>query len=313
MNVFKAKAFIYRFARPIDIMRYRILFESGRKEDVTKTLETYQNLDGGFGHGLESDYWNPFSSPIQTWTALEILREFDFFETKHPMIEKVLDYLRSLKDFSMTHLQWQNTIPTNNDYPHAIWWHYDEKTSPYEYNPTAYLAGFVIRFETPGTPFYQLAETIVKQAYQYFLSHPTLGYHSLICYVRLQEFLRDAGRLDLVPLDVFEQQLKKRVNESICHDTSKWDREYVVLPSHYIQHPTSIYLLGNETILNTELESLGWRQREDGGFSIPWEWGTNYPEFDIVKRHWEAIKTIQNLSFYRAFTKQEGDHSNSSR
>lgn len=41
-------------------------------------LQAYQNQDGGFGHALEPDSWNPNSTPIQTATAIEILEEIHF-------------------------------------------------------------------------------------------------------------------------------------------------------------------------------------------------------------------------------------------
>jgi len=44
---------------------------------VFDVLSQYQNPDGGFGHGLEADFWNPFSSPVQTWAATEIVHEPD--------------------------------------------------------------------------------------------------------------------------------------------------------------------------------------------------------------------------------------------
>ncbi|MDR1558441.1 MAG: hypothetical protein LBS84_01860 [Clostridiales bacterium] len=65
----RARAFIYRNARPLDITRFQVHFENGSKDAVLTALAAYQNEDGGFGHALEPDAWNPNSSPIQTWTA----------------------------------------------------------------------------------------------------------------------------------------------------------------------------------------------------------------------------------------------------
>ena len=73
----KAKNFIYKNARPIDIARWKYLFENGSKEEVITVLMTYQNEDGGFGNALEPDYWNPNSSPVQTWVAMEIIKEIN--------------------------------------------------------------------------------------------------------------------------------------------------------------------------------------------------------------------------------------------
>lgn len=71
----KARGFIYRNARPVDLARWRYHFEGGAREEVLTALAAFQNEDGGFGHGLEADSLNPNSCPIQTWNACEILRK----------------------------------------------------------------------------------------------------------------------------------------------------------------------------------------------------------------------------------------------
>lgn len=55
----KARKYIYRQARPLDFARWQYHFENGTKENVLVALSMYQNNDGGFGHGLESDCFNP--------------------------------------------------------------------------------------------------------------------------------------------------------------------------------------------------------------------------------------------------------------
>jgi hypothetical protein len=62
----KIKNWIYRNGRPIDLARWQYHFENVTKDNVITALAAYQNPDGGFGHGLEADSWNPNSSPIQT-------------------------------------------------------------------------------------------------------------------------------------------------------------------------------------------------------------------------------------------------------
>ena len=147
MTVFeKARKYIYRQARPLDSARWQYHFEKGTKENVLVALSMYQNNDGGFGHGLESDCFNPNSSPIQTWAATEILRENNFTDNTHPIIKGILKYLSSGLDFDTEHQQWLNTVPSNNDYPHAIWWTYKAGEVEFKYNPTACLAGFFIKY-----------------------------------------------------------------------------------------------------------------------------------------------------------------------
>lgn len=94
-----ARSFVYHNARPLDIARWQYHFENGSSGDVLTALAAYQNDDGGFGHALEPDAWNPHSSPIQTWAATEILREIGFVDPTHPIIKGILRYLFSGENF----------------------------------------------------------------------------------------------------------------------------------------------------------------------------------------------------------------------
>ena len=60
------RRWMHRNARPLDLARWQYHFESGSAEAVLQSLSAYQNEDGGFGHGLEVDCWNPASAPMQT-------------------------------------------------------------------------------------------------------------------------------------------------------------------------------------------------------------------------------------------------------
>lgn len=66
MNVEKAIEFIKRNARPVELAEFQCLFENGPKAALVEALKPYQNSDGGFGHALEPDNWNPNSTPITT-------------------------------------------------------------------------------------------------------------------------------------------------------------------------------------------------------------------------------------------------------
>jgi len=132
----KARTFLYRNARPLDIARWQYHFEDGSRAAVLTALSAYQNEDGGFGHALEPDAWNPNSSPIQTWAATEILREIGWTDGTHPLVSGILRYLASGQDFD-GHV-WTCTIGSNNDYPHAPWWHSEsESACNGDYNPAA--------------------------------------------------------------------------------------------------------------------------------------------------------------------------------
>ena len=151
----RARTFIYRNARPLDIARWQYHFENGSKEAVLTALAAYQNEDGGFAHALEPDTWNPNSAPIQTWAAIEILREIDFTDGNHPIIQGILRYLGSGQDFE-GHF-WYFAVASNENYPKASWWSWNE-TLMYGYNPTANLCGFIIKHADKAREFHRILQ-----------------------------------------------------------------------------------------------------------------------------------------------------------
>ena len=95
----RARSFMYRNARPIDLARWKLHFEGGSPEEILSCLAAYQNPDGGFGHGLECDALNPESSPMQTWSATTYLRLIDMYDPANPIVAGLLNYLTSGRDF----------------------------------------------------------------------------------------------------------------------------------------------------------------------------------------------------------------------
>ena len=87
-------------------------------------LMQYQNEDGGFGHALEADSWNPASTPITTGHAIKILSKIGFDETSHPIHQGIQKYLSS--DSELLEYGWPFAIQSNDDFPHAPWWNYSE-------------------------------------------------------------------------------------------------------------------------------------------------------------------------------------------
>ena len=298
----KARRFIYRNARPLDLAMWKYHFENGSREDVLTALATYQNTDGGFGHSLEADCFNPNSAPIQTWTACEILREINFTDGSHPIIKGILRYLDSGADFSEKHNKWLNTVKTNDDYPHAVWWSYSDKDEAYrDYNPTAHLAGFIIRYADKDSKLYKKAEDIAKQAYEWFRASVPFGDdHNTVCFVRLYEYLSETGT-ELVDMKEFADKLKEEINANICRETEKWRTEYVCLPSKFIDSKDSMFYAGNEELVQKELEITAESQLEDGSYIVPWLWYNEYKEYELAANWWKSRILINKLLFLKAF------------
>ncbi len=301
MQVFeKAQTFIYRNARPIELARWQYHFEGGSRENVMKALAAYQNEDGGFGHGLEADSWNPHSSPITTWNACCILKEIAWDDAAHPMVQGILKYLASGEHFNETHQQWMNTIPSNNDYPHAIWWGFKGE-SDYKYNPTAMLAGFILKYGEKGSGIYEMGLRIAKEAVKWFLEKvPSVDRHETACFLTLYEYMQELN-LQIVDMEHFAKALKEQVSKNIERDTAKWKTEYVDKPSAFFIVPGSMFYEENAQIAKYECSFIRESQLEDGSFSVNWQWWNEYKEFEISKMHWKSVIILENMRYLKAF------------
>ena len=297
----KARVFIYRNARPLDLARWRYHFEGGTRGDVLTALAAYRNADGGFGHALEADNFNPNSCPMQTWSACEILREIGFEDGSHPIIRGILRYLDSGADFSEKHNQWLNTVKSNDNYPHAVWWSYSENDEDFHYNPTANLAGFILKFADKDSGLYKKAKEIAKQAYEWFVSNaPTGDEHNAHCLMRLYEYLSETG-IELVDMRKFAGKLKEEINNDICRETERWKTEYVCRPSMFFSSKRSIFLEDNRELIRKECELLAETQLEDGSYTVPWQWYNEYTEFTLAENWWKSILLIKYMRFLKEF------------
>lgn len=297
VNYKKARNFIYKNARPLDIARWKYLFEGSSKEDILSALEVYQNDDGGFGHALEPDCWNPDSSPIQTWVATEIIREIGLEDKRHPVVQGILRYLSSGKDFDGH--TWANTIISNNDAPHAPWWEYAPAAEP-SYNPTACLIAFILKFADWESQLYTVACNLAKEAYDYFKAHfPMESAHTVFCFVKLYDYLKESSTDTLIDLEIFKDMLQKQLQHVITYDTDKWATDYVCKPSLFIRSKGSDFYEENRLICEYECSFLENSQEPDGTWAITWSWADYPEEWSISKNWWKSDWIIKNLHYYK--------------
>jgi hypothetical protein len=301
MNTFeRARAFVARNARPLDFARWMFLFEGGRAEDVASALAAYQNPDGGFGHALEPDAWNPNSAPMQTWTATEILREIGLFDAAHPVVAGILRYLTSGAHFDGH--TWENAPQSNNDFPHAPWWSVGcDSASHTNYNPTACLAGFLLACAPPVSPARALGARVADEAIAAYLYGGLLSdMHTVLCYIRLAEYGARAG-LDVSAL---REKLLLQVSASLTRETEKWETGYVCKPSLFFDSAQSPFRAGNEEIAAFECDFIRRAQCEDGSWPVNWSWGAYPEEWAISKNWWKSDIAIRNMRFLRGMENQ---------
>lgn len=286
MNVQKAEQFILKTARPIELAEFRCLFQNGPKEAVLEALRPFQNPDGGFGHALEPDNWNPNSTPITTNTALGILFRTGALELAPDMAQGMVRYIRSAQDPATG--RWPFAIGSNKDHPHAIWWE-ENSDSLSGWNPGVSLAAFLV---CQGQDAYR--ETLQRAFADW---EQAQNGDAAKCYILACQMLEKYGIGDVVDLDKAWLSIRQCVEKAVCKDTEKYGVEYVTTPSWFPKDCLPESLLPQ---IQAELESLPKMQKEDGGFDISWQWYTPYEkEFAQARDWWRPRVTMEKLEFYQ--------------
>lgn len=294
-----AREFVYRNARPLDLARWHFHFERGGLKHLLSVLGAYQNGDGGYAHALEPDSWNPESSPIQTWAATEVLREIGFDKAGHPSIRGALRYLDSGSDFNGA--TWASTVPGNADHPHAPWWTPGSDSQNHQdYNPTAALAGFLLKFSESGTKAHALAQQVGAQAYEAFMTKElTQDMHTARCFLRLYEYALDAGNPLGFDLPAMKERLTRQVDACITKDISQWQSGYVCLPSVFITGKDSPFYEDFKALAQAECDYVINSQLDDGSWAVNWGWA-DYPEAWAVSRNWwKGSMTVDKVLFLK--------------
>ena len=302
MNTFeKARQFIYRNARPLDFARWQYHFENGSRDAVLAALAAYQNEDGGFGHALEADSFNPNSCPIQTWAAIGILNEVGMTDSQHPIIQGILRYLASGADFDPQHNQWLNVVPTNNDYPCAIWWKYGEKGSGFKYNPTANLAGFILRYADPASELYQKAGVIAQEAVAWLLTQENFAeQHVAGCFISLYQYCAEAN-VRLFDMDALLRKLSDMLHLCLDGSDAQWGKEYGAFPSDFICSRDDLFYAEHAAIVAKACDFIKAQQLPDGSCPVVWQWWTDHKEYEIAANWWKSDITIKYMRFLRVF------------
>ena len=159
----KLRRLVYRSANTMIFTQWRFAFENGDPEDALSVLACYQNEDGGFGNTLEANCWNPNSSPYITSFAISIIDglHYTFADRNHPILKGILKYLASGSYATETGWLGMADIPTNNDYSHAPWFHYNPAAEPGVTDPKN-IVGFILKYGEKDSALYKKAQIIEK-------------------------------------------------------------------------------------------------------------------------------------------------------
>lgn len=297
------KSWIYRNARTIELAIWQYYFENGSKEAVLSALEFYQNDDGGFGHALEADSWNPNSSPYTTLKAINILKEIGFNDKQHPIIQGIFKFLGSDAYFSEN--GWYFNIPSNDDHAHAPWWTYSMEANAFEgIGLSAEIAGFILLNADKDSEISNKALRISDFIIGKLSTADNYGEMGIGGYCVLLDTLEKTGLALQFDHKSLTEKIKGLVYNSIERDTSKW-LYYTRRPSDYINSPESIFYEDNKDIIAKELDYLIDTRPQYGVWNITWSWFENNErfskEFAISENWWKARVAIDKIIYLKNF------------
>ena len=289
------KNWLYHFGRPLDVLRYEYLFCKKNKDLYKKILITYQNPDGGFGHGIEPDSINPNSSPIQTWMAFEMIEELKL-TNEDEIVKDVLNYLINIapkKDGL-----YLSTIPTNNDFPHAPWWSYEEESSIWGYNPTIAIAGFIYKHALNKSQS-DYAKAIIQKGIYDFNKNPSTEMHELRAFLEMVNYVEQLS--EFAESKTFLKNLELQISNSIEKNSSLWFSTYCVRPLQFFDKPNGFAYEKHQNLAKEEASMILDNLSKEGYWEVTWQW-SEYPEDWIIsKQAWRSSLIIGYLKILTAY------------
>lgn len=291
----RAIKWLYRNGRPLDVARYELLFLNKSNELAISALLSYQNDDGGFGHGLEPDSQNPFSTPIQTWMAFEIIEELNL-DKNHPLIRKTIDYL--INKAPMKDGLYLATVPTNNSYPHAPWWQYSPEGCVWGYNPTIAIAGFIYKYGLDKDEK-TYAEKIINNAINVFNEKPSDNMHEIRAFLEMINYVQDLSEFN--NYKVFLERMVKQIDYTLEKNSDLWFKTYCVRPLQYFDKPKGFAYSQFQDLAKKEAEMIIDSLNKDGIWDTTWQW-ENYKEAEVIAmRDWKSSLIIGYLKMLKAY------------
>jgi hypothetical protein len=289
--------FIEREGRALDAVLLRFDIGHGSAEAVTEALAAYQNLDGGFGHGLEPDLATPASTGIATSIGLRFLREIDA-PGSHPMVGAALDWLEG--NFDWANGVWPIITEAVDEAAHAPWWSWSkdlaEQWNGFRFNPSAELLGYLYAWrERASLDLLAAAEASMRRT----LAATSLieGAYDLKCAARL-------AAAPGLPDDLRNPLVDLVIRSVLAHDPD--DEHLAVLElaprlGGFLVSP--LYMR-----IEAAADALIRAQDEDGGWHFFWDWSfVDAEAWAKAKRDWRSWITREALATLWSFGRLERD------
>lgn len=304
-----ASDWMKRNARPLEVARWEYFFEGASRDKVIQYLSAFQNKDGGFGHGLEPDFWSPASSPMATWAAGQILIEIGA-DSNDKIVKAMIQYLTQTND-KKTGL-WPSVLPENNDYPHAPHWHWQEGVQSFwMFNPSVELAAFLVHWSAEQSESALVGWNSIEKAVKRLMSADEMNMHEINNY---QQFIKI--------IQPNEEQFNSIINQSfqvvsdkiislaeLCvdRDISNWSSGYKALPLDFITSPEDSLSSIFGDLIEQNLEYYKEQLSDDGVWDISWSWNDYPAEFAIARRYWQGILAVKRYKLLQSLGYLKGE------
>lgn len=286
--------FVETNARPLDLAFFKSLWHREKTNDVNAALKTFQNEDGGFGHGIEPDLRAPQSTPIGTWMAFQYLKKIDNPDLN--LIRSAFEYF--LQTFDRESVGWPVVTPGVDDHPHAPWWSYDKALSHFKWgNPSAAVLGFFYRYGEGGHD--ALIEQLSSAALVRIAQVDPSSFNEVLCFQELYEVAPIALR------DRMRSHLEGLIVEAVEPDPEMW-RRYRATPLTFVHSPSDAFThLFEPGLIEQNLDLLEETLEEDH-WPLNWSWSGRYPDAWLTaEREGQGLKAVENLTTLANFNRLE--------
>ncbi|QGH36694.1 hypothetical protein GI584_22710 [Gracilibacillus salitolerans] len=296
-SIGKSSSWIKRNARPLEAARWSYLFEGAPRDEVIHYLSAFQNEDGGFGHGIEPDFWTPDSSPMATWAAGQILMEIGAGSDEQ-IVKSMLSYLSKTCNESTG--MWPSVLPENNQHPHAPWWHWREGVQDnWMFNPSAELAGFLVHWSPDNSETAQLGWKLIDKAIDHLMSSDQMDSHEINNYQQLLKIITRYADDNLIR--GVSVKINTLIENCVDRDVSAWSTGYKPLPLDFVNVPDHPLYEKMSNLIKQNLNFYIDQLSAEGTWDISWEWGSYPEEFAVARRYWKGILLIDRYKTFKSF------------
>ena len=289
-----ARAYIFNHGRTLDQYLFKYHFEAEGAAPVLTALAHFQNVDGGFGHGLEPDVRTPASSAIATSHAFAIFRSVGAMG-KNEMVKQAVAYC--INSYDGEKQVWQIVPPEVEEAPHAPWWTFATLGfGGFLANPFASIVGH-LNFYAELVPPEFLAE-VTAVALQRLQGTDITEMHDFYCYLDLAK----AHTLPLPQQDWVRSQLLQTVPKLVATDPEQWSGynmkplDVVSTPDHFLATAVT------SQAVQSNLDYLIAQQLPNGSWPLAWSWEqVDTAAWQQAEQDWKGHVAVSNLQKLHAF------------